>query len=332
MVPQSAVASPRPQKPRKSSRTLQWEVPADLIASPAVAYRNSFARALAAKPVDEIVTSYVYLSRAQMAELVDSACNHFRVELSGIGVEVGSGCGLLAATIARLKTVSHVYAVEVCEGMVKSVMPKVTAAVLGNDARKVTCTFGSFDNLELADKSMDFIVEIDSLHHSDDLSRTLKECYRVMKPGGKMLCFDRCHPDSLSDEDVEKMLAKVYSADFLRKNHYPPDITLTRRDNGEHELRLREWKSAFRSAGLELTGIAQFVQKVRFAMAVKGLLSVLPRPLTALVYRSNNADWRSTRDWALQYVRPVSPKPEFGRMVLAPKSSTVFLLTKPVQR
>lgn len=331
MVPQSAVASPRPQKHRQSTETLEWEVPGELIASPAVAYRNSFARALAAKPVDEIVASYVYLSRSQMAELVDTACDHFGIQFSGVGVEVGSGCGLLAATIARLKTVSHVYAVEICEGMVKSVMPKVSAAVLGDDVRKLACTFGSFDNLELAGESVDFIVEIDSLHHSDDLPRTLQECYRVMKPGGQMLCFDRCHPDNLSDAEVEQMLAKVYSADFLKKNHYPPGIKLTRRDNGEHELRLREWKSAFRSAGFELSGIAQFIQRVRFALAVKGLMNVLPRSMTSLLYRSNNANWTSTRDWMLQYLRPVSPRPGFGRMVLAPKSSTVFLLTKPTK-
>lgn len=321
MGPQSAVTFQQPQRPRNPAEVLRWDVPSELIASPAVAYRNSFATALAAKPVDEIVASYVYLSRSQMAELLDTACRHFGLQLRGEGVEVGSGCGLLAATAARLSSVSHVFAVEICEGMVKSVMPKVAEAVLGRDAGKVTRVFGSFDNLELADGSMDFAIEIDSLHHSDDLPRTLRECSRVLKPGGQMLCFDRCHPDTLSDAEVDRMLSQVYSADFLRKNHYPADVTLTRRDNGEHELRLFEWKDAFGKAGLEMTGLAKFQQRVRFAMAVKGALSLLPRRLTSIAYRSANANFRTTVDWASQYLRPVG--------VLAPKSSTVFLLRKP---
>ena len=57
----------------------------------------------------------------------------------------------------------------------------------------------------------------------------MTECARVLKPGGLLLCFDRCHDDSVSDADVERLLSKVYSRDFLVANCYPPDITLTRR-------------------------------------------------------------------------------------------------------
>jgi ubiquinone/menaquinone biosynthesis C-methylase UbiE len=248
--------------------------------------------------------------------------------LRGVGLEIGSGCGLLASTVALSPDVEYVYALEICEDLVRLLMPRVSKAVLGEQFAKVISVRGSFDELELPDDSIDFIVEIDSLHHSDDLRRTLRECSRVLRPGGQMMILDRCHPDSLPDEEVERMLSEVYSEDFLRKNHYPPGITLTRRDNGEHEYRLREWLAAFRDAGLEVVRARKLVREIRPALAAKGLLAIAPRALTRRLYQTNNASLRTTFDWVMQARVLTSSDPYFGRAVLAPKSTTAFLLTK----
>jgi hypothetical protein len=45
---------------------LRWPLPLELESSPAVAYRNNFARALAKKSVPEILRSYVYLTQKEM--------------------------------------------------------------------------------------------------------------------------------------------------------------------------------------------------------------------------------------------------------------------------
>jgi ubiquinone/menaquinone biosynthesis C-methylase UbiE len=328
MVPSKLRTSPSLRKPGAHAGSLRWDIPQELLESPAVAYRNNFAAALARLPADEIVTSYVYLTCAQMERMLSLACSLFGLELYGTGLEVGSGCGLLACTAAKSHRVERVYALEICEKMVELVMPKVATRVLGARASKLIPVMGSFDDIRLPSASVDFIVEIDSLHHSDNLSVTLRECARVLRAGGHILCFDRCHSNDVTDRDVELMLAQVYSEDFLRKNHYPPGITMTRRDNGEHEYRLHEWQAAFRSAGLKLVAARKFVRQIRPALAAKGCLSLLPRALTKHVYRTANADLRTTIEWLRQPLLVRNRDPFFGNPVLAPKETTVFLLTR----
>jgi ubiquinone/menaquinone biosynthesis C-methylase UbiE len=316
--------------PASAAAYLKWGIPAALVESPAVEYRNHFAAALSHMTADEIVEAYVYMSCDAMHRLVCAACSAVRFHPRGTGLDLGAGCGLLASTIARFREVEKIYAVEICESMVGRVIPKVAQRVLGTDARKVIGACGSFDDIELPDNSVDFIVEIDSLHHSDDLEQTLRECARVLRPGGQMLCFDRCHPDSVTDSEVERMLSEVYSESFLQKNHYPPGIRLTRRENGEHEFRLREWKAAFSSAGLKLESARKFIRAVRPALALKGCLNVLPRTVTRWLYKSDNADLRTTMQWLFQPLLLLNEDPDFGAPILAPKNTTVFLLTRQV--
>jgi SAM-dependent methyltransferase len=309
---------------------VRWPLPDEFVSSPEVAYRNRFAEALSQKSVEEIVARFVYLAPEQMRRLVETGCRAVGApSLRGTGLELGAGCGLLSSTVAGLPGVERVIAVEVCEEAVRSLIPKVARGLLGNASNKVVPVIGSFDDVRLRDNSVDFIVEIDSFHHSGDLARTFGECHRVLRPGGVAICFDRCHPDSLSDEEVDRMLSEVYSEHFLAANHYPPGVTLTRRQNGEHEYRLFEWKSGFEKAGLKLLKAASLAKEVPFRKAVKGCLSVTPGPVRRLVYQTDNADLTTTWEWIAQPFRTVFSSAQFGRAVLAPKETSVFLLEKP---
>ena len=311
------------------SGLVRWPVPEEIASSPAVAYRNRFALSLAVRSVPEIVESFVYLTPADMRRLVRVARRAVGAPaFRGVGLELGSGCGLLSATIARERGVRAMMAVEICEQVASSLIPKVATEILGGSASKVVPIVGSFDDLRVAPESIDFIVEIDALHHSDDLARTLRECSRVLKPGGHVLCLDRCHPDSVSDEEVERMLSEVYSRRFLIQNAYPPGITLTRRENGEHEYRLFEWQAGFDAAGLRLVRARRLVKEVPLRRAVKGILGLLPRRIRRSLYQTDNATPSDTLRWLTQSVRRQSVETEFGRAVLAPKEATVFLLEK----
>jgi ubiquinone/menaquinone biosynthesis C-methylase UbiE len=313
----------------RSGQVLRWPVPEEFTSSPAVAYRNRFALALSTRSVPEIVESFVYLSPAEMKRLVHVARTSVGAPpFRGVGMELGSGCGLLSATIAREPGVEAMLAVEICEQVAASLIPKVASGVLQNSADKVTPVVGSFDDLQVPDNSIDFIVEIDSFHHSDDLPRTVSECSRVLKPGGRLMCLDRCHSNSVSDADVERMLSEVYSRRFLIQNAYPPDIKLTRRENGEHEYRLFEWQAAFKSAGLRLVRTRKLIKEVPLRKAVKGVLGLFPAPLRRAVYQTDNATIRETFTWMAQPVRNRFATSEFGRPLLAPKATTVFLLEK----
>ncbi len=312
---------------RRTGHPIQWPVTDHWKAAAAVVYRNRFAENLARLPAPDIASSYAYLSKSQMGRLLSLALRHVSDgKLKGIGIELGAGCGLLSSVVAKRRGVEAVLAVELCEQMATLVISKVTSWVLGERADKVVPIVGSFDNLRLLSDSVDFAVEFDSLHHSDDLAVTLRECARVLKRGGHLLCFDRCHPNSVRDEEVERMLSEVYSRDFLLANAYPPDIALTRRANGEHEYRLFEWEAAFQSAGLAIGKTVRFAEGVSLRHAIKGALSVLPSGVRRLFYQTDNAGWEASRRWLAQRLSFLRRSGE--QIVLAPRETTVFCARK----
>ena len=82
-----------------------------------------------------------------------------RHKLQGIGLEVGAGCGAFSSVIAHIPEVHKVYGVEICEPIVRDLMPTVGRFVLGDDLHKLIGVVGEFDNLELEDSSVDFVFD-----------------------------------------------------------------------------------------------------------------------------------------------------------------------------
>jgi hypothetical protein len=123
------------------------------------------------------------------------------------------------------------------------------------------------------------------------------------------------------------MLDEVYSRKFMVANCYPPDVKLTRRENGEHEYRMFEWRSAIESSGFRIASVRSFIPKIRAANALKGCLSVLPRAITKPLYKTNNANLSTTVQWMRQQFTAQNDAPS-SEPVLAPKATTVFFVVK----
>jgi len=73
---------------------------------------------------------------------------------------------------------------------------------------------GNFDVIKLEDKSLHFIVEFDSLHHSFDLNKTTLVSARILKPGAKLLAIERTHW-SISRQRRNELESTVYSKKFF---------------------------------------------------------------------------------------------------------------------
>ena len=274
---------------------LRWPVPDSFLSAPEVRYRNALFRHLFTLPEDEIAAHCTNMTVEGMRTLVRIALREAGLHtLSGIGLEAGAGCGLQSAVIAELHGAIKIYALEACEEACRLVIPKMAAHVLGSKRTVVQPVFGTFDNLLLPDGALDFVVELHAYHHARDLAGAVREAARVLTPGGHLICFDRCHADSLADDEVERMLAITYSREFLRANYYPEDAVLTRAENGEHEYRLFEWQAAFDSADLHM------VCHVDLERTVKKLSSHPPASRTA------------------------------QRSAPAPRDTTLFVLRKPL--
>jgi ubiquinone/menaquinone biosynthesis C-methylase UbiE len=204
--------------------------------------------------------------------------------LSGVGLEAGGGPGTWSALIARSLKVEKMYALDACSPIV-ALAPEVVRALLPGQEQKVIPVVGDFDNLQLADSSIDFVFDFFSLHHSVDQQRTFTEFFRVLKPGGIVLCFDKARADALTDNDLKALLDKEYPEDFKRKMGVPPGVPHTRRMNGEREYRLREWREAFVSAGFsrfEHYNVARVTSHNALVAAGKRLFAKLPPRLQSL--------------------------------------------------
>lgn len=169
--------------------------------------------------------------------------------LQGVGLELGSGVGFMSAILASLPLVRKVYAVEIVENIVRELSPKIVRFVLVDKEAKVVSCVGEFDHLGLEENSINFVFDFFSLHHSVDLVKTLSETFRVLKPGGFIFCFDKARSDKLTLSELDLLLDKEYDEKTKTMMGLPSEITHSRRQNGEHEYRLSDWREAFGKAG-----------------------------------------------------------------------------------
>jgi ubiquinone/menaquinone biosynthesis C-methylase UbiE len=304
---------------------IRWYLDDAIRSDDGLTARNRSATMIASLPLSDSATLNGSLPPDQMEVLVSAAEHRLLAEpFSGVGIELGAGLGVLAATVAKRGAVRCILAVEACENFAEQVIPRVARQVLGENSDRVVPVLGSFDALEVDDATIDFAVEIDSLHHSPRLVTTLTECARVLRRGGRLTCFDRAHHDDLPDWYREKMLDHVYDDEWVRNNGYPPDVSMTRRENGEHEIRLGEWHEAFTAAGFIIESQVQFVPEIGIRLALKGAISRLPRRARRrLITLPLTAGYPTA--WGLRKVRLGA----LARRVLpGPKPATGFVVRK----
>jgi SAM-dependent methyltransferase len=198
--------------------------------------------------------------------------------IRGVGLEIGSGPGTFVAALARFPEVNRVYGVEACEAIINELMTKVVRHIAEDNEEKVVGAIADFDNLELPDNSVDFVFDFFSLHHSPNPAKTLREIYRVLKPGGVMFCIDKARANSLSPRELDALLDIEYTAKTKKDMGLPIDVRHTRRMNGEHEYRLNDWKKYFADA--ELSNFKHYnVAKIGgtfIVQLIKKLLALLP--------------------------------------------------------
>ena len=267
----------------KINEIQRWEIEDGLLSSPAVTNRDLFAQKFDKKNADDIFKKYAYLDRNEMKDFYSRVFSLIDdVNIHGDGLELGAGvCGFSTAICSYFPSVRNIYAVELVPDVVKLLQPITIPSVCGDDSNKIKRVIGSFNNIELEDNSLDFCFEVDSLHHSEQLDKTLKEIHRVLKPGGHLIMLDRAHNNKVTDEQIKYMLDVEYSEDWKRGYGYDSAV-LTRRENGEHEIRMNEWEKAFKKANMEMSKKIE-LRTVSLTKLIRGAILSIPFNIRRMV-------------------------------------------------
>ena len=228
-----------------------WKRPENLISGQEYAGNQLVAKVASKKGFSAIIDEYVYIHPENVEKTFNIIPNSSEF-IQGIGIDLGGGVGCISSTLAKRKNVEKIYCIELVEEAVTMCQPIVKREILKENDNKVISVVGDFDDLNLENNSIDFAVSWDSMHHSMNLVKTLKECKRVLKKNGIFIIVDRAHNNSTPDSEIERMLNIVYDENFLTKFYRPKGTILTRKENGEHEHRFFEWDNFFEGSGFKL--------------------------------------------------------------------------------
>lgn len=312
---------------------LHWFINPELKKGAEEHYRTRFAVGLKDKEPLEIIRQITFdgvapdIQIKNIEKLFDFVERKLlKKKIKGVGLEVGAGPATFSSVLAKRDSVQKMYAVEVCEPIVKLLMPKVAWYILEDKDNKLTGAVGSFDSMELPDESVDFIFDFFSLHHSDNPEKTLKECGRILKKGGFIFCFDKARPDYFTKEDLDELLDSEYDDDFKKQMGMPVNQKFTRGMNDEKEYRLKDWLSAFENAGfgrVEYFYLAKTMSKNPVFKVMKSFLSGLPTSIQ-LSFNKFIPPPRFNHKFILAsqnrlFARPVNPFPREISLMVAYK-------------
>ena len=103
-------------------------------------------------------------------------------------------------------------------------------------------------DIPFADNSFDLVWSLESGEHMPDKLKFLHECYRVLKPGGKLIFVTWCHRPTTAatplSPDERKHLADIYRVYCLPYVISLPEYTEIVAQTGFKDLRVADWSTA----------------------------------------------------------------------------------------
>ncbi len=118
-----------------------------------------------------------------LQECIDVLESEFHRKLKGIGIDLGAGNLWAAHYLFASGDIDKLYCLEYAKHRLLKLGPKVLEHYeIPRD--KVTLVLGSFYDLHIADKSMDFAFLSEAFHHADKPEKLLNEINRVLTQDG----------------------------------------------------------------------------------------------------------------------------------------------------
>jgi ubiquinone/menaquinone biosynthesis C-methylase UbiE len=173
---------------------------------------------------------------------------------NGKVIEIGAGTGIVSSTISQFPEVKELFCLDYEESTVINLMPLVQYS-LEADYEKIKRVVGSYNQMQLSDEEIDTIVAVGAMHHSEDLDATLKECYRILKPGGHFIISEYAMTNNLSQEEYSMLMNCPISEKEAEKfvSTGSMDGVRTRKTISEHARPLFIYQAAAFNAGFSIS-------------------------------------------------------------------------------
>ncbi len=110
-----------------------------------------------------------------------------------LALDLATGTGDVPLVLVKSKRISKVTGIDLSRGMVEIGKKKVVKA---NKQDQITLEIGDGCNLEAADESVDIVTISFGIRNFPDPQRSLREIYRVLKPGGRVMIMEFGVPKS----------------------------------------------------------------------------------------------------------------------------------------
>jgi ubiquinone/menaquinone biosynthesis C-methylase UbiE len=107
------------------------------------------------------------------------------VQPNDVVVDLGTGMGYFSIPAAKIMNTT-IYAVDAEPKMLEIVKRKITEQGMSN----ITPVVGRIEEIPLQEEVADVVIASLVLHGIKPMSNGLREMYRILKPGGKLLCID----------------------------------------------------------------------------------------------------------------------------------------------